>query len=357
MKNFATYCALLISFTILGQTSGIKITNSKSVITETTPTKYDTIKKDTIYITSELISFNYLDRDKEELEKTVKLILDELQTNSREGDKNKRYSPLKIEAMKLVVALKSDSLKIIKAKQDSLYHIYVKDFLQYKKSSILSFTPRRSAAFFDFIYGNSGKRFQLLNNTGFSFGENTAAIYSELVSGNLGVFRVSLGSMVASSSAEMNVAAKKEEAFQRLSSYGGNTVLTIEYPLAYIHTRDNQYNLISRSIIKGAADFPEFGTATESFAGSALLGLDLYADASTSKNEIRFFTNFNYNIISGTSTFKENLGVNSSNFLFGQWTVGIIFAENIKLSFVITSFSSEENLRNSNVILGGQILH
>jgi hypothetical protein len=162
--------------------------------------------------------------------------------------------------------------------------------------------------------------------------------------------------MVASSSSTDSLKPKQEEAFQRLTTYGGNTVLKLEYPLLYAHSKNNQAILLSRLIAKGTADFPAFGTTSESWAGSASLGIDLYADIATSNNKIRFFTNFNWNGYYGTNTFEKNLNINNNKFYFGQLKFGLTF-NNVSLSFIVATFSSESALENKNVIAGGQILH
>lgn len=259
-------------------------------------------------------------------------------------------------ALELSLVVTSDSMNILAPQIDSLYNEYLKEFLQYRSRTILSFGTNRSRAFFDILYEKGGKNFNVLNNTGFNFGNKSGSIYSELVSGNLAAFRVALGAMVSASSSD-SVKAKEEEAYQRLVAYGGNTVLTMEYPLAYIHSKNNQANFISRLIIKGTSDFPEFGTTTEDWAGSFSVGLNMYADAALTNNQIRFFGNFNLNWINGTDLYQENLGVDESRFSFGQLTVGLVFNQNIKLSFIVSTFSSEESLRNRNVVVGGQILN
>lgn len=351
---------LLISATTFSQTSGIKIMNSTPEIDAGSTEVQINLNGTTtnVYKTPEIIRFNYNKTDITTLSSELKTIKDDLYNNSIDPIVANRYDEPTIKSKLARMKVIQSELKVLNKKQDSLYHIYTKDYLQYDRVNFLSFGAKRSRALFDIIYGNTaGKRFQVLNNTGFTFGDNTGSLYSELVSGNLGVFRVSLGSMISSSSSEDNETAQQEEAFQRLASYGGNTVLTFEYPLAYVHSRNNQYNLISRFIAKGSADFPEFGTTTDDFAGSGSLGLDIYADASLSNNALRFFMNFNINGIFGTDTYQENLGIENSSFSFGQLTLGLIVAENIKLSFVLSSFSSEDSLDNRNVILGGQILH
>lgn len=232
---------------------------------------------------------------------------------------------------------------------------YVKENLEYKRFT-LGFWNERSQAFFEILYDTKGERFNLINNTGFNLGNNTGSIYSELVSGQLYIFRVSLGAMIASSSGEDQETASIDEAYQRLVTYGGNTVLKLEYPLIYSHAKNNQWTFISRIIAKGTSDFPEFGTTSEDWSGSWSYGLDIYGDVATSNNKLRFFMNFNANKIFGTDSYIKNLGLANSDFSFGQLKLGLVFNSNISLSFVVNTFSSESSLENKNVIVGGQIL-
>jgi hypothetical protein len=206
------------------------------------------------------------------------------------------------------------------------------------------------------LYNDEGKRFKALGNVGVYLGDNSASIFSELISGNLGLLRVSFGSMISNSKSDSAEGVRNEQAYQRLVTYGGNTVLNLEYPLMYIHSRNNQYNLISRLIAKGAADLPAFGTSTNKWAGSGSFGIDIYGDASLSNDQLRFFFNFNTQQIYGTDIYQSNLGISNTNFSFGQLSIGLVFLENFKISFIVSTFSSEASLENRNVIVGGQVL-
>lgn len=297
-------------------------------------------------------TLNYIDYSRENL-KISKLkveIKDIFQKIKNETD------PIKDSTLRVEKATKERELVRSEIKKDSLWNDYIKDYLEYK-SATLGFWQSRSKALFDLIYHNDkNKKFNFLNNTGFNIGNNTGSIYTELVSGHMYIFRVSLGTMVASNSSKNSEQAQQEEAFQRLSTYGGNTVLALEYPLIYAHTSNNQAILLSRLIAKGTSDFPAFGTTSEDWAGSSSFGIDLYADVATSNNKIRFFTNINWSQYYGTDAFQKNLGLNDDKFSFGQFKVGLTFS-NVSLSFIVATFSSETTLKNRNVIAGGQILH
>ncbi|MBB5634874.1 hypothetical protein HDE68_000759 [Pedobacter cryoconitis] len=315
----------------------------------------DSTKKEDVYETLDIIQYNYKTTIKKQKNEARNNILHDLYTNSRQSNKKLLFPDSLIKRKSDSVILLGKQIVKLQVTTDSLYYLYVKDLMSFKSTNF-GFGSLRSRAFFDLIYGNDGKRFNALGNAGVNFGNNTGSVYSEIVNGNLGLFRVSLGTMISNTGKETDADAKKEEAYQRLVTSGGNTVLNFEYPLAYLHSKNNQYNLISRLITRGTADFPEFGTKTEKWAGSGSFGLDLYADATTSNNNLRFFCNFNASKIYGTDVFKDNLGINKSNFTFGQLSLGLVFLQNFKISFIVATFSSEKGLQNRHIIAGGQVL-
>lgn len=365
MKNKCTFLVTLLAFlgcfSLHAQSiSNFKISTRNPVNflrekTEITLPGTDSAKR-SVYITPEIIWFKYLALDRDTLEQEVKAMESGLYNNAEGDNGQPRLANSEIEDRLEIIEQIKDSLSVIYTKQDSLYKIYVSDFIRYDRCLVLQFTPKRSEAFFDMLYSDEGKRFRVLGSAGINFGNNTGSIFSEVVSGNLGLFRASLGTMVSAANSDGGLEAKQDEAFQRLATYGGNTVLNLEYPLAYLHTRNNQYNLISRFLAKGTADLPAFGTNTDTWAGSASWGMDIYADAATRNNELRFFVGFNVNRIYGTDVFRENLGIDNANFTFGQVSAGLVIMESIKISLAITSFSSEANLRNRNMMVGGQVL-
>jgi hypothetical protein len=261
--------------------------------------------------------------------------------------------------LSIVNSIKENEFAIERAEisADSLLQIYQSDRLLAKPAHILSFNTTRSNAFYNIIYNSQKGKFRLLSNSGFNFGDSTASIYTELASGTFYSFRVTLGSMITSSKLSKNADPAREEALQRLQSYGGNTVLNIEYPLCYVHTKNGSFNFISRFLSKGTVDLPAFGSTTTSFAGSAMAGLDFYADASLSNNSLRFYCNLGVNRAVGTKTFCSNLGIDKSAFGFGQLKLGVVLGETINLSFIVRTFSTEDKLSSRSVVLGGTLLH
>jgi hypothetical protein len=355
--KFTLLFLLVGPITLKAQVVGFKILNQTSTINSIEKTEIQ-IKDETekVFRTLEIIQYNYLQKEKVKLGTILSKLENELYKNSIGADSLETFEQDTIRKKTSDIKRLRTEIKSIDVKQDSLYFLYTRDYLKYKHNNILNFGKLRSEAFFDMLYGDEGKRFKALGNAGVYLGENSASIFSELVSGNLGLFRVSFGSMITNSKGDSAEGVKNEQAFQRLVTYGGNTVLNLEYPLMYVHSRNNQYNLITRLIAKGAADLPAFGTSTETWAGSGSFGIDIYGDASLSNNQLRFFFNLNANQIYGSDIYRSNLGISNTNFTFGQLSLGLVFLENFKISFILFTFSSEASLENKNVIAGGQVL-
>lgn len=253
----------------------------------------------------------------------------------------------KLEASKAALASKIDELSVV----------FAKELIAYRRTNIFLFNPVKSRALFQTIYGDGENALKLLNNTGLSFGNQTGSVYSELISGDLAFFRLSFGAMISNSSANQNEEQVEQEAFQKLATYRGNTVLTMEWPLIYVHSRNNQFNIVSRLLTKGTADLPQFGSTTDEWAGSFSVGHHLYADAALAKNTLRIFGILNNNIVYATDEFQRNLSLNENHFSFGQLTFGMVLKENLKVSFIVATFSSEKNLTDKRMIAGGQILN
>lgn len=319
----------------------------------------DKIKKNdstTYYQTLEWIEIERIDGDIVSKKKDISTKMDQLQVDVTD----RKLTPAQIATLNdECKQLESDINELTETK-DSLYKIYMTDYVSQDRAIFL-FGPNRARAFFNLMY-DQDKTISFAQTAGLNFGENSGSIYSELVSGNMGLVRIGFGVMVSQSNESDSTQATQQDAYQRLASNGGNTVLKIEYPLIFLHSRNFQYNFVTKANYSLAADLPAFGTRTSSFAGNTSFGIESYIDVSadfdkkTKKTPFRFFTTLSINGYSGTKQFQENLGLNRSNFLYGQLSVGILIAQTIKISAVLHSFSSEHNLRGRGVIVGGQVL-
>jgi hypothetical protein len=310
---------------------------------------------DDYYFTKELTDYNYLVLDENKMLINLGALKRELRLNSK--GHGRRFTPEEMQGKQKEATRLESELRQIEKKKDSLYYIYTRDYVNFRRSIAFGFGPLRSKAFFDILYNRGENKFQFVNSSGFNFGQKSASFYSELFSGQMSIFRVSVGALIATSQADEGEAKEKElEAYQRLATYGGNTILTLEYPLVYLHTPDKQWNLVSRAQVKGAMDLPAFGTNTDKVAGSVAAGVDLYMDAATDNDEIRLFLSSNLYRVKGTPEYRNNLGVGSTAFYFGQLMAGVVLGGRIKISVIFHNFSSQELLRNNKIIGGGQVL-
>ncbi|RDI06928.1 hypothetical protein [Flavobacterium sp. AG291] len=208
-----------------------------------------------------------------------------------------------------------------------------------------------------FLYGSQNN---FLGQAGVTLGSNSGAVYTELGGGSfLKLFRLSLGVMVSNTNADTTEEEQVTEAYQKLVSYGGNTVLNIEYPWLFYKNDNYNFNLLSRFFLKGTADLPAMGSTTDDWAGSGSVGMNFYIDAETiplssaDKDAIKIFFDSNTSYIIGTDVYQKNLGINDSKFLFGQLTAGLVY-KSLKISFVFATFSSEPSLRNNKTVAGIQ---
>ncbi len=291
----------------------------------------------------------------EKMETAYNALMTKLHDNS-EGEISPPLTETQREDIRVQAKEIKQEIKALNVTVDSLYGLYMKDYLSQRKSTIFSFGTYRSRAFFGFMYDIDNNRFRVANNAGFNLSNQSGSLFSELVSGQIGVFRASFGMMISQNNSADSLKSKQNDAYQRLISNGGNTVLKLEYPLAYIHSLNNQYNLISRFTSTLAADLPAFGTNTDSFAANGSVGIEIYGDVATSNGAMRGFLSANINQYFGSRVFQENLGTNNHNFAFGQLSVGIVIKDVLKISAILFTVSSEDSLTNRSVVIGGQVL-
>ncbi|WP_196890417.1 hypothetical protein [Aureivirga marina] len=365
MKKLVLICILLsVSHSVFAQnTPSFKFKNNKQekIFYEIKFEKQDPITKEQESITKEkktnnlVLESNYINEKDEYIR-----ILDSLEKRSEKelGKKAKEIKKLSNFGEDYIKKMKEynlilEQVKFLKKEKDSISN--TKKFNE-KQFHFLSFGKDNSKAFYDIVYSDESKQFSTLTKSGITIGNQTGGIFSEIVNGRFGAIRAGIGLMVSSSSKENELEKKENEAYQKLISEGGNTVLKLEYPVAFYHSKEYQFNIISRLKAKGSADFKEFGSITEDWAGSFSYGIDLYTDIATDNQKIRFFGYIDVNHYFGTDEFNTNLKVTDSNFLFGQITLGVMF-NNVKLSVAVATFSSEEILRNRNVVLGSSIMH
>lgn len=266
-----------------------------------------------------------------------------------------------------------DSIPLLNFKIKKWYKKYSTDLLKEKNSHFFLYNSKkekyRVLSLFNTIYGNENT-INTINSTGFNLSSNSGSLYSELLSIKTGKFRVSIGGLITASNDEENGEDTKEsndknndEAIQKLISGGGNTILKIESPVFYHHSKNNYFTNISLWNIKGTADFPQFGTKSSDFSGTFSIGFQshfnlLLRDDVDKNKELRFFADLNINAFVGSDKYITDLlgNTNENKVLFGKLTLGVRLLKNIQLSVVVYQFGSHENLRNNKIVIGSTIL-
>lgn len=238
-----------------------------------------------------------------------------------------------------------DSL-IIKKEEEHVSSNYV----------VYNFSPTRSKAFFNMIYDGKGKMLNTVNSAGINFGNKTGSIYSEVASGNFGLIRATIGTMLTNSSKTDSVVVKEETAYQKLASMGGNVVLNLEHPVLFLNSKGSLYTMIVRAIGKGTTDIPAFENQTTGFAGSVQGGLDVYGHVASDNGQIRAYSSISFSIVKGSKEFHDNLDIARKRLFFGQITAGVVLLDRIRVSFSLLSFGSDASIRNKKVIIGGQFV-
>jgi hypothetical protein len=141
-----------------GQITGFKIKNKISSIKEGNKDKIDKGGNAyPVYKTIDIMQYNYLDLEKKPKELELMTLEDKLYKNSIGADEKPTFDPATVSSNINKIKQLREEISIIEEEQDSLYYLYTKDFLNYKRSTILRFGPLRSRAFFDMVYGDGGK--------------------------------------------------------------------------------------------------------------------------------------------------------------------------------------------------------
>lgn len=205
-----------------------------------------------------------------------------------------------------------------------------------EKYHLVGFQYIKNKLFYELQYGDEEKNsIKSLTSAGLNFGNNTGSIYSDLFSGKVGYIYVRLGSIIASSNSDDPEVARSEEAYQRLSMYGGNTALSAEWPLLWIRSKRNIFNATLSSHLRGIGDFAPLADTDNGFSAAVSYGLELFADISDPNKNIRIMSQLIFNKYHTTEDFANNLSFNKKDFWFNQFVLGVVVKERIKLSLVV----------------------
>ncbi|TGE25939.1 hypothetical protein E5K00_12330 [Hymenobacter aquaticus] len=189
-----------------------------------------------------------------------------------------------------------------------------------------------------------------LNNFALIGNVNNGSLYTELVGGYFGIFRIGLSTLLATS----KDTARNKEAIQRFVGGGGNSVLELTYPAIFYKSK--YFETQTLLSIKASADIPAFGTKTDQFAGNLNPAFDVYFALTTDEREFKFFSNTRIGPVVGFKDFYTNLNISKKAFLYAQTNVGVIISENLSVSLTIPIISTQRELLYTPVRLSTQII-
>lgn len=223
--------------------------------------------------------------------------------------------------------------------------------------------------FFEKMYNNSTDKTNYVNSFALSGDSDGATAQTEIITDNISALRISFGSVITANSnnteidEDTNIEEKEQketeqDAFKRLVNGGGNFYL--EFILPLISTNNENEGWITSytyANFKGAMDIKGFGNNLDTSAGNGALGINSYLGASSDNGKFNFFIQGNINYSIGTDEFYENLGLgNKRGFLNGKFILGLALLNTFKVSAIVSTFGSDEKVRNEKVMIGVQIL-
>lgn len=199
-----------------------------------------------------------------------------------------------------------------------------------------------------FPMDGSGSDTRLMSHNFFSYNTKSEqlALYSELFSDYFGPVRFGFGALMiggGTQEEERETFAtdiqSNQDALQRLLNGGGNSVISLAYPL--LQWRDLTWNKGLRvlAVPKYALDIPALGSSSDSYAANADLGIEASAHWAGNNQNIALFFQARIGYVMGNSAFKTAIN-SKKDFVVTQSNFGIAFRNTIKLSYSIHSINN-----------------
>jgi len=201
-----------------------------------------------------------------------------------------------------------------------------------------------------FSMDGSGSDSRLMSHNFFSYNTDSEkfAIFSELFSDYFGPLRFGFGALVTGGENEANeretlspIIQDNAEALQRFLNGGGNSVISLAYPL--IQWRDAAWTRGIRILAapKYALDIPALGSNVNRYSSNAELGLEASAHWAGHSQNIALFFQTRVGYVIGNRAFKESLR-SDNNFIVTQMNFGIAFRNTFKLSYNTHNISNNQ---------------
>lgn len=205
-----------------------------------------------------------------------------------------------------------------------------------------------------FSLDGSGSDAKLMSHNFFSYNTKSQqlALYSELFSDYFGPVRFGFGALMTNGQLEgeqnetvVPESIMNQDALQRLLNGGGNSIISLAYPL--LQWRDVSWTRGLRilAVPKYALDIPAIGSSVEDYSANGDIGIEASAHWSGNNQNIAVFFQSRVGYIMGNSAFEESIQ-SKNNFYVTQLNFGIAFRNTIKLSYSIYNISDDDIAKN-----------
>ena len=201
-----------------------------------------------------------------------------------------------------------------------------------------------------FSMDGTGSDARLMSHNSFSYNTQSErlALYSELFSDYFGPLRFGFGALLTSGRDEaeeretlpMDI-QNNQDALQRLLNGGGNSVMSLAYPLIQYRNHSWSRGLRILAVPKYALDIPALGSTADSYAANADLGIEASAHWAGNTQNIALFFQTRIGYVMGNSAFKTAIN-SKKNFVVSQFNFGIAFRNTIKLSYTVHNINNND---------------
>ena len=235
-----------------------------------------------------------------------------------------------------------DSLEMLvplKLKAEQLIYI--------SSSKVLFPVQNSTQAKMFFSFDGSGKDSQFLSHSFFSYNTTSSqlALYNELFSDFFGPVRFGFGALITGEQSkeldkETSNIEVNQDALQRLLSGGGNSVLSLAYPILQLKDANWTRGLRILAVPKYSIDIPALGSSIENYSANVDLGLEANAHWSGHNQNVALFFHFRTGYVMGNKSFQQAIRSNN-NFRLSQFNFGVAFKNTIKLSYSLYKISND----------------
>ena len=201
-----------------------------------------------------------------------------------------------------------------------------------------------------FNMDGSGNSAQLMSHSFFSYNTESEqmALYSELFADYFGPVRFGFGALMTTGQDQSEqletpppIDQANQDALQRLLNGGGNSVISLAFPL--LQWRDISWRKGIRilAVPKYALDIPALGNTVDTYAANADIGIEANAHWAGYTQHVALFFQTRIGYVMGNNAFKESMKT-EDNFLVSQLNFGIAFRNTIKLSYTLHHISNDQ---------------